>query len=324
MIAETTAIFPSCWHRDTMVTGRAKSGYQMASLSVTELLRYVERVNQRLLALERRFAPMVSQRGTSHAKDFSYFKVKKPILPGRTGLAVQLSFNTEIVSAPIDPEDPDQFWLSDEYAGWTEISSAEFEIHDSAHKTLAMVGDIIVAEYRYNKWHTFTEFGLANVRAKVLEDVTYTTGPAVEARYQILIGDDKLPQTYGSESVPVYVTRMVTESQTAGTEFLLSYDRTAKEWFIVETGGGSTSAITCYATADFDALDATIPVKVLKVRNGSAVAVDDEFWIPNKLWKHGTPGEYAYVGVTGTIIEAEQDDDGTWTITELTCTITGD
>ncbi|MBL8856369.1 MAG: hypothetical protein JNK57_20555 [Planctomycetaceae bacterium] len=203
----------------------------MAVLSVTELQRYVSNVQQEILALKRRFAPLLGNRGTSSPRNFSYFKVTKPILPGRQGLAVQVSYNTLITSPPIDPEDPEQFWLSDEYEGWTEISSAEFEIHDSAHKTLAMVGDIIVAEYRYNKWRTFTEFGLANVRAKVLEDVEYTTGPAVQAKYQILIGDAETPQVY--EGHPVYVTRLVTQSLFAGEQFLLSYDRTAKEWFLV-------------------------------------------------------------------------------------------
>lgn len=203
----------------------------MAVLTVTELQRYVERVQQRLLTLERRFAPPPATRGTSGARNFSYFKVTKPILPGRQGLGVQVSYNTLITSDPIDPEDPEQFWLSDEYEGWTEISSAEYEIHDSAHKTLAMVGDIIVAEYRYNKWRTFTEFGLANVRVRVLEGVDYETGPAVQAKYQILIGENEVPQFY--EGQPVYVTRMISHSLTVGTEFLFSYDRTAKEWFSV-------------------------------------------------------------------------------------------
>ena len=88
------------------------------------------------------------------------------------------------------------------------------------------------------------------------------------------------------------------------------------------TGGGSvTDAITCYATADFDTSDATIPIKVLKVRRGSGVAVDDEFSIPNKLWKHAVSGEYAYVGLTGTMIEVDRDSDGEWTIVELICSV---
>jgi hypothetical protein len=33
--------------------------------------------------------------------------------------------------------------------------------------------------FRYNKWRTGTEFGLANVRARVLADVTPTGSPVV-------------------------------------------------------------------------------------------------------------------------------------------------
>jgi hypothetical protein len=89
--------------------------------------------------------------------------------------------------------------------------------------------------------------------------------------------------------------------------------------FPLPQGGDTALSITCYATVDFDNTDATIPIKVLKIRNGTGVEVDDEFSIPNKLWKFGTT-EYTYGGLQGTIIEAQQDEDEVWTILEMTCT----
>lgn len=84
--------------------------------------------------------------------------------------------------------------------------------------------------------------------------------------------------------------------------------------------GGGPVAITAAATAEFDTLDATISCDVVKVRNGTFAPTTVS--LPNTLALHGTPDKYAYAGPIGTIIQAVQDDDGTWTIVEVICTCT--
>ncbi len=196
----------------------------MPSIDPNELRSALQSVRNRLLQLERRSQAPASRTPDFRGQPFSYFKVVKPIKPGEAGTGRAVTFNNAITS------DPDEEPIT--YEGWQETSSGELEILDSGHRTLAMPDDIIVAEYRHAKWRTFSEFGIANVRVRVLEDVDYEeSDPPIEAKYQILIGDDKIPQFYDGE--PVYVTRMITHSLTAGTEFLFSYDRTAKEWFSV-------------------------------------------------------------------------------------------
>lgn len=92
--------------------------------------------------------------------------------------------------------------------------------------------------------------------------------------------------------------------------------------FPLSQGGGGTEGerYRVYATADFDALDAIIPVQVSTVYSGTLYTVGSSFNLANPLWKNGDPSTRAYAGTTGTFFEV--DIIGTeQRILEMTCTI---
>ena len=291
----------------------------MPSVSASEFLAFVSSTRQRLLALERRYVPPARATADFTGQSLSYFQVVKPILPGQTGTGRKVTYSTKITSDPGDPI---------EYEGWLEQSTGELEIHDSGHRTLALEGDIIVAEYRYNKWRTFTEFGITNVRTKILENVTPSGSPPtpVEAKYQILVGDTKIPQVHDNE--PVFVTRMTTVPLTAGTEFLLSYDRTEQTWFVVETGGGGgTNIAIARCQQNVTHLTNTFNARIGAVITGQA-GLSQEIVVHNlrvgELVPDAPPDslppgypdttENVFVLVAGQFVIVVQRDDGQWQI----------
>ncbi len=292
----------------------------MPSVSASEFLAFVSTTRLRLLALERRYVPPARPSADFNGQSFSYFQVVKPILPGQTGTGRKVTFSTKITSDPGDPI---------EYEGWLEQSSGELEIHDSGYRTLALEGDIIVAEYRYNKWRTFTEFGITNVRVRVFEDVTPTGGPPptpLEAKYQVIVGDAKIPQFYEGGD-PVVLTRMTSVPLTAGSEFLLSYDRADQTWFVVETGGGGANIAIARCQQNVTHLDDTFDATIGAVITGQATILQDIVVHNLRVGQlqpdfsgsvvAGYPGilsENIFVLVKGQFVIVVQREDGEWQI----------
>lgn len=245
-------------------------------------------------------------RGTSQV-----YRVVKPIKPGEYGTGVLMYYSFKQVGSPAKDE------------GWVDFDPNDNErgavdILDSEYQTLAMPGAMIRAESYLDEHRTIGEYGITNVRVKAIADVTANT----EGEYQIIDGG---PQVY--DGSPVTIKATLPKGVSTGSEFLFSFDRVAREWYEVETGGVNL----IIARADEDVHNSYTPSATFSAKYistligatltpGQAITVKNldmgEIQRPDSSFAITDGQEYVFALLEGMKFLAVQCDDGQWQIVQ--------
>lgn len=265
-----------------------------------------------VLKLQRRLSLLEGQRSSRqklHARnEVQVYRVVAPIKPGERGSGVLMHYSFEQVGSPL----ADEGWVeySDDAGEKADNEAAAVEILDSEYQTLAMPDTLIRGVFYKNAIRTIGEYGIANVRVKAIADYTNNS----EGEYQIIDGG---PQIY--DGSPVTIKATLPKGVFTDDEFLFSYDRVAREWYEVETGGESGNWVEGYANAAFDTADTTITITATTVIRGDSALVGTNISMPNPFPFSGA-SERTYAGVANCYIQAMQADDGTWRLIEISPT----